>query len=1329
MIRIGQLEPYREPRMWQEPNAIPKPPEPELIPRNGVKKNGLGWLGFGILIGLFMLVSEPPRRKRKKRVASKLSGTLYALWRPESSDRFQRIPMERWPDYTLRQEAGKGKLRFVEAESLREAQSLALEGATANCGWWEQRLSDKTGKWVWKCAKYAPVCDPPRCEVGIVGRIRKCIQMQNVPSITTAKGFVRRCKKYVPICTTGVCLPEPMPKPEVEEEPEISEKEVRSIATGLARHYNEMQEEAGPALAREILDRGGIRKYRGVHEEYANIPLHLKRRRGLPLDEMASEMLMEEKELVAAIEKAYPRGRKVVRRKTWEDFQDQARQIIFQEHRERLTGLGAVKGKRKRFSRASIDEAVDAALALKADVPMYVFATYYGYKVEPQGPPGLQPHLLVFPSGKIEEHTSQYGEEIIRVVREADIPDPEQLPLFGQEQRELWKLKRELVLKTQDPATSDDPLEICLQRIGWDIPRVRELQVSISEKLTPDLFTQKTTPLSPGEKQVQRDIQSCLDALRAGRTSAKPAELKLFGEAQAELFLRTRTMTQEDPIPVELEMLAVHARQFDPKLWLPEYAEAAIAEKYRKIHRTIALPASVKGKYPKPLENILAYHYGYASGDPERSIQAFWYHAHGYAPDHGTLPEFLKYPTFGDFGQEQIPLFPQIFREQLPLFPSKKPERETKDPEPLDHWMKSAPFTVPEMRQYNAYTFYEQDFNKEYGQTVKAVEQDVRNRIAAYGLAEVPPDVQKAINYYRKRLYFYYRTKFRSRSYAPPPMVVGPAKYPTHRLEKAEKWERDSWDLVEKSKRKLETAVNRQIKGKTAIADVSEWEQAALSMRRTAFGQYYHKMELRRHENIKTGYADDLRRGLFADTIRKQGRELHEKLLKNAIKQGKAIPENIVQDYKILREIAHTAPAIEKPKEQLEIEKERRAAVKREKRDISSAELTKDERAVIEVLSKKMMAPGDVSGALLWFIGKTHNVLSEMVNAGLIYKRPAGTYAPLVKIVETKKAKSEAQKKWEKAKRAAYKVTKRWIPELALTPAQELAIDYLNKRNMTTDELAQALEMKSFEAKTLVRTLEHNDFILARQSGKYAAKVRIAHTDAEIEQMKAQQAKPSKPEVMVLEVLQAAKAPVHMDRISEVTGLPMYELSAALVQLELKGKVHQQAGKLFSLKGPELGSFYGAPAYVWKSTLREFTERQRTKDDPALPQQLNWILKRTKTNPEGNLRVFRGRLPGHMQRKLREWLWLRYHEPEKWLEDKRLKINYREYRGTGTYNVYHPFYALAVTFYPAGNMILTENRGNYHIDALREAIAEKKPVPKKVLREYAPYLKEAAALL
>lgn len=210
-----------------------------------------------------------------------------------------------------------------------------------------------------RCETYAPDCHTQRadgCEVGPPGQIKKCVRMKKVPSLFYMKD-VRRCAEYRPVCE-AFCITSPAPRgfrpeeaeppPEAPEEAEkIGKEEIRSVATWMADRFNEVEKEVGPALAREILGRGGIappRKFkqyalpgtRIIHEEYLEIPLHLRNRKGLPMDEMADEMGMDDAQLYEAIAAAYPKGRKkkVRRKKSWMDFNEEAYDYILAQQRE-----------------------------------------------------------------------------------------------------------------------------------------------------------------------------------------------------------------------------------------------------------------------------------------------------------------------------------------------------------------------------------------------------------------------------------------------------------------------------------------------------------------------------------------------------------------------------------------------------------------------------------------------------------------------------------------------------------------------------------------------------------------------------------------------------------------------------------------------------------------------------------------------------------------------------------------------------------------------------------------------------------------------------------
>lgn len=320
-----------------------------------------------------------------------------------------------------------------------------LSGETANCLLWQEVEGKKTGGLLWRCLKYAPVCVGKSCKPETFKfQTRTCIKTKRVPSKSSKfkSSTLERCAKYSPVCTTSTCLPEPFEKPGASPGHGMNVKRMAiDVAKQMALDRNTDEEIGGKAFGREIMERGGIRPYRGRSrsgkrvkggEEYAALPLFMRRKDGLPLDEMASEMgFDDDRALLEAIKSAYPKGRQVQRRWSTSDFISAAESQVW--------------------------DAIDAGMI-----------------------GGLGQEL--FPG-----------------------------------------LKRELVLKTEDIATSDDLLDIFLQRKGWDINRVRELQASISGKAVPDMFTGKTVPLSAGEVELQRHIEEYLETVRAQRAGSKKA--------------------------------------------------------------------------------------------------------------------------------------------------------------------------------------------------------------------------------------------------------------------------------------------------------------------------------------------------------------------------------------------------------------------------------------------------------------------------------------------------------------------------------------------------------------------------------------------------------------------------------------------------------------------------------------------------------------------------------------------------------------------------------------------------------------------------------------
>lgn len=331
-----------------------------------------------------------------------------------------------------RRRSKKG-LSGLKTENSKLKTQAGLSGELMNCAVWDETPRARGGM-KWSCMMFAPAPQKPPTDCvkpNFPKQKKICVKMQKVSSMFYAAGVVNRCKKYRAACEPGATLSETMPKPheaspghyiDPEEERRI-EKEVRSYAEALAKQENEMQEGPGKAFGREIMSRGGLRQHRyhrgaAGKEEFQWVPLFMRRKGGLPPDEMASEMGITENELMRQIQKHYPGITKIKRRYTWQDFDQVARDTIHEAY-GRFSGLA-------------------------------------------QGD--------LFPG-----------------------------------------LKRELVLTAEDPATSDDPLTICLERAGWSIKRIDTLRNTIIEKRQPDLFTGKTVALNRSEKELETATQKCLE--------------------------------------------------------------------------------------------------------------------------------------------------------------------------------------------------------------------------------------------------------------------------------------------------------------------------------------------------------------------------------------------------------------------------------------------------------------------------------------------------------------------------------------------------------------------------------------------------------------------------------------------------------------------------------------------------------------------------------------------------------------------------------------------------------------------------------------------------
>lgn len=431
------------------------------------------------------------------------------------------------PYYTWKKGLGYRIVRRAEHHPLpwdREKPGTVIPdmgGDVANCAIW---LPDDRGGY--KCGAYARVCEPPACADPpdpITKQIKVCTKTQKVYSGFYDK-LITRCKQYKAACKGAACMPSPMPYPEEEARRIPSPEEVQSMAVWMAEQYNEETFEKEPLLAREILSRGGIRSYKkGMEkEEYKAIPLFLKNREGLPADEMASEMKFDtDRDLLEAIALEYPKKEKgawkKLQRKTWQDFEDAAYEMI--------------------------SEGMEAGTWADLKQALSVGETREEWIARHEAP-GSWRHMWKLPGKEPKQvddevayrlHRDYSGEgamyflratsanEARRIIESGKIApleweprkprkgEPEQLKFLGQEL--FPELRRELVLEPpEDVATSDDPVIACMERQGWRMPRIEELKASISEKMTPDLFTGKIQKLTSAEKEYQRIVGECLEA-------------------------------------------------------------------------------------------------------------------------------------------------------------------------------------------------------------------------------------------------------------------------------------------------------------------------------------------------------------------------------------------------------------------------------------------------------------------------------------------------------------------------------------------------------------------------------------------------------------------------------------------------------------------------------------------------------------------------------------------------------------------------------------------------------------------------------------------------
>ncbi|MBA7637056.1 hypothetical protein ES703_44688 [subsurface metagenome] len=195
---------------------------------------------------------------------------------------------------------------------------------------------------------------------------------------------------------------------------------------------------------------------------------------------------------------------------------------------------------------------------------------------------------------------------------------------------------------------------------------------------------------------------------------------------------------------------------------------------------------------------------------------------------------------------------------------------------------RDAPFTKEQVEDFNRYTHFPSDINKEFREDVTAVEKEAVDTLKKHGITTIPPDVKTSLWYYRKAVYNYYLESSRARSIAPPVSVVGASKYPHHRIPRSEKIRERALDQVETSKTYLRRALGRHTKGKLETSKIEKWLPLAQEAgSRVKFGKLYAEQirKAAQEKTDKSGWDQQLASGNWDHVNRQRGRELYDKII------------------------------------------------------------------------------------------------------------------------------------------------------------------------------------------------------------------------------------------------------------------------------------------------------------------------------------------------------------------------------------------------------------------------------------------------------------------
>jgi hypothetical protein len=132
-------------------------------------------------------------------------------------------------------------------------------------------------------------------------------------------------------------------------------------------------------------------------------------------------------------------------------------------------------------------------------------------------------------------------------------------------------------------------------------------------------------------------------------------------------------------------------------------------------------------------------------------------------------------------------------------------------------------------RDHDSVSFYDHDYPKAFREELKETIADIKQRLRVSQEEDLPDYVKSAIERYAKALSSYYSRYVSIRTYAPSPMVVGPARYPWHKLNKAHDRDGRNFADLDEAKQRLKDAVNRVQRGAADAKPTPEYLQNRVS--------------------------------------------------------------------------------------------------------------------------------------------------------------------------------------------------------------------------------------------------------------------------------------------------------------------------------------------------------------------------------------------------------------------------------------------------------------------------------------------------------------------